>query len=155
MSDLKFATPFERLIARIIDKVVITLPVYLWFGIGNNRQYVEAIGGGVLLVCAVLLNCLWDGQTVGKRVMKIRITSATGNKLTVLHYLCREFILTLYPVYLLTHPVVRTLWMFWMLSTILLVMVYGRGIHDFGVKTIVVKAVSTDQAQIPATRNLS
>lgn len=140
MTEINFATPFERLIARIIDKVVITLPVYLW--VTGDQKSVEIIGGGILLVTIVLLNHFWDGQTVGKRVMNIKIQSYTGSKLNILHYLLREFTFTLYPVYLLTNGVVRTGWLFWMLTTIALILMYGRGIHDFLAKTTVVRTES-------------
>ncbi|ABO48997.1 RDD domain containing protein [Desulforamulus reducens MI-1] len=143
MNDVSYASPFERLIARIIDKVVITLPVYLWFGTQNNQRMLETIGGGILLVTIVLLNLLWDGQTVGKRVMKIKIDTANGDKLHLGHYLLREFSFTIYPVYLLTYPVIKTVWMFWMLTTMVLILMYGRGIHDMLARTMVVKTNGT------------
>lgn len=139
MTTLNYASPFERLIARIIDKVVITAPIYLWFGTQNNQKMIEAIGGGVLLVVIIILNLLWDGQTVGKKVMKIKIGSNKGEKLHFGHYLLREFCFTLFPVYLITNTVVQTAWLFWMLTTMVLVLMYGRGIHDFLAQTTVVK----------------
>ncbi|SHE93399.1 RDD family protein [Desulforamulus putei] len=139
MSEFQYASPFERLIARIIDKVVITLPIYLWFGFHGNQKIIETIAGGILLASIVLLNVLWNGQTVGKKVMKIRIHSYQDKKLHMGHYLLREFAFTLYPVYLLTHPVIKTSWLFWMLSTIVLILMYGRGLHDFAARTMVVK----------------
>lgn len=139
MTEISYAAPFERLIARIIDKVVITLPVYLW--LSGEQKTMEAIGGGILLVTIVLLNYFWDGQTVGKRVMNIRIQSSTGGRLNMLHYLWREFTFTLYPfyVYWLSNAVFRFGWLFWMLTTIVLVLMYGRGIHDFLSGTVVAR----------------
>lgn len=137
-----YASPFERLIARIIDKVVITLPIFLWFGTPGNEKTVEIIGGAVLLVVIVLLNVLWGGQTVGKRMMKIRIQSNSGQPLNALHYLLREFLFTLYPLYLVTNPIVQTGWLFWMLTTMVLILMYGRGIHDHLAKTVVAKTVT-------------
>lgn len=144
MDEVTYASPFERLIARIIDKVIITMPIFLWFGGYTNQRLVEAIGGGLLLMTIVLLNLLWDGQTVGKRVMKIKIQSYAGNKLNIGHYLLREFSFTIYPLYLLTLPLIKTVWMFWMLSTIVLILMYGRGIHDHLAKTMVVRTVAAD-----------
>jgi len=151
MSDLHLATPFERLIARIIDKVVITAPVFLWFIGRPDQKMTETIGGGILLVCVVLLNCLWDGQTVGKRMMKIKISSPTGGKLNIARYLLREFAFTIYPVYLLTQPLVRTAWFVWMMATIMLVLFYGRGLHDLVAKTVVVKAEAREKSDSPAS----
>ncbi|MCL5289819.1 MAG: RDD family protein [Bacillota bacterium] len=139
MSEPQYASPFERLIARIIDKVIITLPVYLWFGFQSNQVIIETIAGGILLVAIVLLNVVWDGQTVGKKAMKIRIQSNQNKKLHAGHYLLREFAFTLYPFYLMTQPIIQTSWLFWMLSTIVLILMYGRGIHDFAARTIVVR----------------
>lgn len=141
MTTLNYASPFERLIARIIDKVVITLPVFLWFG-GQSNLRVEAIGGGLLLVAIVLLNVLWDGQTVGKRIMKIKIQSAGTSKLSVGHYLVRELFFTVYPVYLLSNTFIQTTWLFWMLTTMVLILMYGRGLHDFIARTQVVKTTA-------------
>ncbi|AQS58181.1 RDD family protein [Desulforamulus ferrireducens] len=138
MTTVNYATPFERLIARIIDKFVITLPVFIWFG-GQSNLMVEAIGGGILLVAIVVLNVLWDGQTVGKRVMKIRIQSNGTTKLTAAHYLVRELFFTVYPVYLLANTLVQTAWLFWMLTTMVLILMYGRGLHDYIARTQVVK----------------
>lgn len=155
MIDVKaYASPFERLIARIIDKVVITLPVFLWFGADGNQKTVETIGGAILLVAIVLLNVLWDGQTVGKRMMKIRIRANDGGSLHPGQYLLREFLFTLFPLYLLAHPLVQMGWLFWMLTTMVLILMYGRGIHDHLVKTVVVRtvapAIPTDTPQAPA-----
>lgn len=147
MDTLNYASPFERLIARIIDKVVITAPIYLWFGTQTNQRTIEAVGGAVLIVTIVIMNLLWDGQTVGKRLMKIKIGSYKGNKLHLGHYLLREFSFTLFPVYLLTHPVIQTAWMFWMLTTMVLVLMYGRGIHDLLAQTTVVKSQVTSEVE--------
>lgn len=136
-----YASPFERLIARIIDKVVITLPVFLWFGPQGNQKTVETIGGAIMLVAIVLLNVIWDGQTVGKHLMKIRIQSNSGSKLNFFHYLLREFLFTLFPIYLITQPLVQVCWLFWMLTTMALILMYGRGIHDHLVKTVVIRTV--------------
>ncbi|GAB6181673.1 hypothetical protein JCM14036_29920 [Desulfotomaculum defluvii] len=140
-----YASPFERLVARVIDKVVITAPIYLWFGTQNNQRTIEAIGGATLLITIVILNLLWDGQTVGKRIMKIRIGSYKGQNLHLGHYLLREFSFTLFPVYLLTYPVIQTAWMFWMLTTMVLVLMYGRGIHDFLAQTTVIKTQASSE----------
>ncbi|MCL5780789.1 transporter [Desulforamulus profundi] len=149
MSELQYASPFERLIARIIDKVVITLPIYLWFGFNSNLKTVDYIANGILLVAIVLLNVLWNGQTVGKKVMKIRIQSYQEKKLHIGHYLLREFAFTLYPFYLLTQPIIKTGWLFWMLSTIVLILMYGRGIHDFAARTVVVR---TEAKPLPESK---
>ena len=149
MTTLNYASPFERLIARIIDKVVITLPVFLWFG-EQSTQMVEVIGGGILLVAIVVLNVLWDGQTVGKRFMKIKIQSNKEGKLNIGHYLVRELFFTVYPVYLLSNSIIQTTWLFWMLTTIVLILMYGRGLHDFIAHTQVVK---TTVVSVPEDTN--
>ncbi|SHK22293.1 RDD family protein [Desulforamulus aeronauticus] len=152
MTTVNYASPFERLIARIIDKVVITLPVFLWFG-GQSSQKVEVIGGGILLVAIVVLNVLWDGQTVGKRIMKIRIQSNKEAPLNAGHYLVRELFFTIYPVYLLSNSIIQTTWLFWMLTTMVLILMYGRGLHDFIAHTHVVKATVVNVTENPNESN--
>ncbi|RYD03938.1 hypothetical protein N752_17805 [Desulforamulus aquiferis] len=93
----------------------------------------------------VLLNYLWDGQTVGKRFMKIRVVSYEGGKLNIFHYLIRELTFNLYPIYLLTHSWIKTGWTIWMIATILLILQYGRGLHDmFGRTKVITEAVEAD-----------
>lgn len=108
---------------------------------------IEPIAGAILLIYVVLLNYLWDGQTVGKRFMKIRITSHTGGKLNIFNYLLRELTFNLYPLYLITHTWVTTGWTIWMIATSLLILQYGRGLHDMFGKTMVIKTEVPDNAE--------
>lgn len=148
MTTLNYATPFQRLIARIIDKVVITAPIYIWFGFQDNQTTVETIGGFVLLITIIILNLRWDGQTVGKRLMKIRIRSKNGEQLHFVHYLLREFSFNLFPIYLITNQIVQTVWMFWMITSIVLIIKFRRGIHDFLAQTVVVKDGVTEITEV-------
>ncbi|MCI9233417.1 MAG: RDD family protein [Bacilli bacterium] len=46
----------------------------------------------LILIYFVLLPYVWNGQTIGKKVMKVKITSYDGEKVTIVQYLIRNMI---------------------------------------------------------------
>lgn len=78
--EMKFLDYFERttLISQEIDQ---ECAIYSIFNICFILGYF------------VLLPLLWHGQTLGKRLMKIQIVSASKEKLTIMNYLIRNIIL--------------------------------------------------------------
>lgn len=46
----------------------------------------------LILIYFVLLPYVWNGQTIGKKVMKVKITSYDGENVTIVQYLIRNMI---------------------------------------------------------------
>jgi len=112
MSLIQIATPFnidiefeiaefhKRLLAYLIDFVL--LLIYLFgsatFLFGTIRLGSENLGFGILVVLLPmlfysLLTELWmGGQTVGKKIMKIKVVSLDGGEATLGQYLIRWFL---------------------------------------------------------------
>lgn len=112
MSLIQIATPFnidiefeiaefhKRLLAYLIDFVL--LLIYLFgsatFLFGTIRLSSENLGFGILVVLLPmlfysLLTELWmGGQTVGKKIMKIKVVSLDGGEATLGQYLIRWFL---------------------------------------------------------------
>lgn len=111
----------------------------------------------LILIYFVLLPYVWNGQTIGKKVMKIKVSSIHGTKITIVQYLIRnmlvnglgELILILLFLYLLPST------MYFIFSSILtflqLILVIvsvsmilyrkdKRGLHDILSSTKVVMA---------------
>lgn len=112
MSLIQIATPFnidiefeiaefhKRLLAYLIDFIL--LLIYLFgsatFLFGTIRLGSENLGFGILVVLLPmlfysLLTELWmGGQTVGKKIMKIKVVSLDGGEATLGQYLIRWFL---------------------------------------------------------------
>jgi uncharacterized RDD family membrane protein YckC len=67
---MKKATFFQRLIAIVIDSLVL----------GIGLLFLHILGAGLWIIYETLLISQWDGYTVGKKVMGIRVVTATGEK---------------------------------------------------------------------------
>lgn len=138
MDNTAYASVFERLIARVIDKIIVTAPLYLILTGPMDRITKDAIMGCALLVYVVALTYLWNGQTPGKKIMKIKIASAKDQKLSLGHYAWREITFNLFPLFLIQNQVIQALWMIWILTSVGLIIKGDRGIHDFAAKTVVI-----------------
>lgn len=89
----------ERLLAFIIDNVIkigyLYLVAYL-FGAFDNMDQWSQIGLNTLLSFPVMfytlvLESIMDGQTIGKRLLKIRVVKIDGYQATLSDYLVRWF----------------------------------------------------------------
>ena len=67
---MKKASFFQRLIAVVIDSLV------LWAGL----FFLHFLGPFLWVLYETILISQWDGYTVGKKVMGIRVVTATGKK---------------------------------------------------------------------------
>ncbi|WP_089802718.1 RDD family protein [Halolactibacillus alkaliphilus] len=87
----------ERGIALIIDliiNVIIALIISFVFHKGNFSFFDFYIIALVILshVYSIILPLLWNGYTIGKRVMGIRIAPILNNRLTLSRLIFREFL---------------------------------------------------------------
>ncbi|MET1015060.1 MAG: RDD family protein [Paenisporosarcina sp.] len=89
-----------RLLASILDGLIVGIPVaaFAYFVTGNWDD--EAISSPLTLVYSILLPVIWHGYTVGKRIMNIRIAKVNGNKVGLGTMLMRTIVAGL--VYVLT-----------------------------------------------------
>lgn len=112
--------------------------------VGGVIGFVLASLFGVFLFCVALalyapiMLVKWDGQTVGKRVCKIRVVKANGDKLDFVEAFVREalvkglliLLIAIFTVFLL--PLVNYLWPLWDDE--------NRCLHDMLCSTRVVEA---------------
>lgn len=95
----------RRLAARIIDRLLITVPIVLiaavlfpdafhtYFNVESTYSHLDTIIALVSLIYVVVFPLFKDGQTVGKYLMSIRIISEAENtELNPLQMILREFV---------------------------------------------------------------
>lgn len=73
---MKYATFGQRLLAALIDSILIGFITSTFFGYGRYGGH-----GLVGAAYAILLWVNWNGQTLGKKVMKIKVIREDGKKL--------------------------------------------------------------------------
>ncbi|MBP3953076.1 RDD family protein [Bacillus suaedae] len=127
----------ERVIALFIDEVLIIIGTLIILFSSNsiitiNGLYLEFILAVIVILGHIsyftFVPLLWSGQTVGKRVMGIRIATLTGDNLTFQTLLIRSFFISV--LYLL-FPVA--------IGSIALALTRGdkRSLHDIVTSTYV------------------
>jgi uncharacterized RDD family membrane protein YckC len=88
-----YANFWRRLLAVILDGIIVSIPANI-FGAAIGTGLVVTGGGGVhyrgsgfqtilFIVYEALLIALWNGQTIGKKAMGIRVVSAGGAPVSV------------------------------------------------------------------------
>jgi uncharacterized RDD family membrane protein YckC len=119
---------FERIAAQIIDNIAIIIagliPLVIFIGIGLGLESVnETISGLSVITGFLLLACIslsyeplleykWNGQTLGKKAVDIRVRKEDGSRigkreavlrnLPVIGYLIPYFGIIAYPIALIT-----------------------------------------------------
>mgnify|MGYP003498262156 FL=1 len=72
-----------RLLANILDSLVIVIPVgtiaYIATGSWENEDFSTPLS----ILYSILIPILWYGYTVGKRIMNVRIVKVDGSKLGI------------------------------------------------------------------------
>lgn len=72
-----------RLLASIVDSLVISIPLGIIAYILTGNWDNENLSGTISAIYSLLLPIIWYGYTVGKRLMKIRIVKVDGSKLGI------------------------------------------------------------------------
>jgi uncharacterized RDD family membrane protein YckC len=144
--EAQYASWIRRLVAIVIDGLVVGLLGSIVFVglISLDGGFSENADTGVLTVLGVLLGFLLipagyeallvarDGQTLGKKVLRIRVVSDTGGRVVFANALARWFVRTLL-VWLFWIPyVIDCLWPLWDRR--------NQSLHDKAARTIVVDA---------------
>ena len=87
---MKYATVLQRVVAWIIDIVIIGIVMVLIFGIGFSSLLMGSMalfGTAVVSMFLVMfiytigLETYWRGQTVGKKVLQIRVVTENGKRI--------------------------------------------------------------------------
>ncbi|GAB2801963.1 RDD family protein [Rhabdobacter roseus] len=140
--DYEPASLGERIIAQILDYIVYVLwllAVLALMGLLANRVNPDSISGtwitigGIILpimLYSLLCEYFLDGQTMGKKIMRIKVVRLDGRQATLSAYLLR-WLLSLVDVVLFTG-----------LVAVLTIIINGRGqrLGDLAAGTTVVKA---------------
>jgi uncharacterized RDD family membrane protein YckC len=136
------AEPSQRLVARIIDTLIVGVPLAtVATGLYSPQAVMAPVAfAAVFFVYEAVQLALW-GQTVGKRLTGIRVVSATGGHLRASQALARAAIYALPPA---TRPVpiLNVLAaIFWLADAGLVFdRPYRQTMHDRAAGTIVVRA---------------
>lgn len=74
-----------RLVAAFLDNLLVYLPLTVVVGLLFGNPYEDNVSSLILsalsLLYALLLPVIWNGYTVGKRILGIRIAKVSGEKL--------------------------------------------------------------------------
>lgn len=65
----------------------------VYYDVYQYRVVSSAISVTVLILYFGLVQCLWDGQTIGKKVMNVKVVSNKDKKLNIFNFLLRVIIL--------------------------------------------------------------
>ncbi|MDM5306317.1 RDD family protein [Peribacillus castrilensis] len=115
---------WKRLLALILDGIIITLPLSLIFGWITGDWEEDNISTLIDLLYTLIVPILWYGYTVGKRIMGIRIVRVDGKKLGLGTMLLRNLIAGLVYVVTLGIGFIVSMFMVGLRSD-------HRAIHDF------------------------
>lgn len=69
-----------RLLAQLIDGVILSIPAGIIYLLFKDSTLWNAIASLISLTYSVVLPVIWDGQTLGKKALHIRIKKVSGEK---------------------------------------------------------------------------
>lgn len=81
-----------RVLASILDALIIGLPIGLIIYLLTGNMENENLPSLLVSIYSMLLPIIWQGYTVGKRIMKVRIVKVDGSKLGIGAMLMRVFV---------------------------------------------------------------
>jgi uncharacterized RDD family membrane protein YckC len=135
----------RRLLARIIDSLIVGIPVYLvtaaiwnnWDYRNSTASYTESVIYALIYVAYQVVMLTGSGQSLGKKLMRIRVAMlADGSIPTTQAALQRESIYALVPVIPCCGSIfwlINVLWCTWDKP-------YRQCLHDKAARTVVVSA---------------
>lgn len=87
----RLAELLQRLLALLIDAVLVNLPLFIVLGVllGFN-SVMQALVAFIYLIYSITLPVFWNGYVVGKKIMNARIVQDDGSKVTFVNMLLRE-----------------------------------------------------------------
>jgi len=99
-SNPKYATILQRIGAFLIDMIIITILSGILIAIGfigsaaaGTLFFGFALAGfTILFLYFVVLETIWEGQTVGKKVLNIRVVKENGKKIKLVDSLLRNIL---------------------------------------------------------------
>lgn len=91
---------WDRFFANILDGVIVGLPIAIFAYFITGKFDDDVISAPLNLVYALVVPVVWNGYTVGKRMMQIRIAKVNGDKLGFGTMFMRTIVAVL--VYILT-----------------------------------------------------
>ena len=140
---LTIAEPSQRLVARLVDTLIVGVPVATAAAELFPRETAQAVVAPVgfalsFLVYETVQLALW-GRTVGKRFTGIRVVSADGERLRVPQALVRAAIYSLPPA-ARPVPILNAFSALFWLGEIGLLFegAYGQALHDRAAGTLVI-----------------
>ncbi len=94
--EYELAKWIERLLAQIIDLIfigIIILSLSLAMGsVGISGTMIIVISSSIFLLYVLVQEILLDGQTWGKKIMKIKVIKLNGNRPDINNYFTRAFL---------------------------------------------------------------
>lgn len=124
---------FNRLIAFIIDLLIISMLISLLLFATQtvNSQFLTQFLSALMLTLLLCKDCI-NGQSVGKRIMKIQVVDETTNKnISVVGCIVRNFFV-----------------FFWIVEFFVLLISKNKRIGDYVTKTKIVKNDNTENIRI-------
>lgn len=91
---------WKRLLANILDAIVIGIPLGIINNFITGDTQGESVTGIIELLYSIIVPVLWSGYTIGKRIAGIRIVKVNGEKLGYGAMLLRTIVAAL--VYIVT-----------------------------------------------------
>lgn len=169
------ASFWKRALAFIVDEIIISIAALIlsflfrnfFLNLGENLWY---IGFMVLMPYFVILNSsIGKGQTLGKKLLGIRIVNTKGQVVTIPRSFLRYFIIGLVifnsgiaeSLYSLPGILQFTSTVFFVLTILLFFGIVGliifnedkRGLHDYLADTIVINSKNSDDVKVPEVRS--
>ncbi len=136
-----------RVLASILDGLIISIPVGIIVYIVTGNWDNEDFSSGFMMLYSLLLPIFWHGYTVGKRMMKVRIVKVDGSKLGIGAMFMRTFVAAVIYVVTLGIGLIVSAFMVGLRQD-------KRGLHDLIAGTYVTYNVPGDEDDLVVKESL-